>query len=106
MPQPQVITPEIQEPELETPPPRGSGRKVIWIIVVLVIVALGVSWMRSRHPSNAPQQAGNQAQRRQGGRGRGAAGFDASRPVPVAVAPVQQQNVPVYLEGLGNIQAY
>jgi len=105
MPQPQVITPEIHEPELETPPPRGSGRKAIWIIVVFVIVVLGIFWMRSRHPSSAPQQAGNPAQGRSGGRGRGA-GFDASRPVPVAVAPVQQQNVPVYLEGLGNIQAY
>lgn len=108
MPQPHVITasPEIHEPEQETPPPRRSGSKaVIWVIVIFVVVILAVFGLRSMHQSSAPQQAGSQ-QGRQGGHGRGAAGFDASRPVPVAVAPVQQQNVPVYLEGLGNVQAY
>jgi len=106
MAQPHVIT-EIHEPELETPPPPHSGRKtVIWVIVIFVLLALAVFGLRSMRQSNSPQQAGSQ-QGRQGGRGRGGgAGFDASRPVPVAVTPVQQQNVPVNLEGLGQVQAY
>jgi len=40
--------------------------------------------------------------------GRASAGQSAGQPraIPVAVASVQQQDVPVYLEGLGNAQAF
>lgn len=108
MPQPLTTSPVLHEPELETPPPpRRSGRKTVtWVIVIVVVGVIAFFLMRSQTKSSAPQQAGQQAQGRQGGRRGAPGGFDASRPVPVAVAPVQQQNVPVYLEGLGNVQAY
>jgi multidrug efflux system membrane fusion protein len=32
--------------------------------------------------------------------------MDPNRPIPVSVAPAQVKDVPVYLEGLGNVQAY
>lgn len=115
MPQPLTTSsistpPEIREPESDTPPSRGSNRRtVFWVIAIFLLIIVATLGLRTLHNSNAPQQQG-QAQgaqsRGRGGHGGAAGGFDASRPVPVSVAPVQQQNVPVYLEGLGNVQAY
>jgi multidrug efflux system membrane fusion protein len=99
-------SPEIREPEGDNPPPRGSKRKtVVWFIVILFVVVLGALGWLTLHKASAPA-AQSQAQGRQGGRRGAAGGNDAGRPVPVAVAPAQQQNIPVYLEGLGNVQAY
>lgn len=95
-----LITPPPDLHEVESPPRRRSGRKtVIWIIVVFVVIGLGL--FRIRALRKAPDQS---SARGQGGRGAG--GADASRAIPVSVAPVQQSNIPVYLEGLGNVQAY
>jgi len=92
--------PDLRGPQLESPPRQTSGRKtVVWIIVIFIVLALGLFGIRALH--KAPDQ--NPA-RGQGGRGAG--GADASRPIPVSVAPVQQRDIPVYLEGLGNVQAY
>ena len=92
--------PDLRGPQLESPPRQTSGRKtVIWIIVVFIVLALGLFGIRALH--KAPDQT---PARGQGGRGAG--GADASRPIPVSVAPVQQRDIPVYLEGLGNVQAY
>jgi membrane fusion protein, multidrug efflux system len=100
MPQDLTDQPDVREPQLENPPPRGSRRKtVIWVIIVLCVLLLAFLGYRAAHKASPTQPQGQQ-----GGR-RGAAG-DANRPVPVAVAPVEQRNVPVYLEGLGNVQAY
>ncbi|PYX99300.1 MAG: multidrug transporter subunit MdtA [Acidobacteria bacterium] len=96
-----LITPPPDLREVEIPPRRSSGgrKTVIWIIVIFAVIALGMFGLRSLH--KAPDQ--NSA-RGQGGRG--AAGADANRAIPVSVAPVQQRDMPVYLEGLGNVQAY
>ena len=95
--------PEVSDPELDNPPPRRSARKTVVWLVVIFVGALAVLGFRALRKSNTP--AASQGQSRSGGR-RGGAGGDASRPVPVTVAPVKQQDVPVYLEGLGNVQAY
>ena len=93
-----LITPPPDLREVESPPQRGSGRKtVLWIIVVFVVIGLGLLGIRALH--KAPDQNSAKAQ---GARG----GADASRAIPVSVAPVEQQDIPVYLEGLGNVQAY
>jgi len=92
--------PDLRGPQLESPPRQTSGRKtVLWIVVVFIVLALSLFGIRALH--KAPDQ---NSQRGQGGRGAG--GADASRPIPVSVAPVQQRDIPVYLEGLGNVQAY
>jgi multidrug efflux system membrane fusion protein len=98
--------PEVHEPELDNPPPpRRSGRKtLIWVVVILLVVGLGVLGYRAAQKANPSTSA--QGQSRAGGGRHGASGADASHPVPVSVSPVQQQDVPVYLEGLGNVQAY
>jgi multidrug efflux system membrane fusion protein len=92
--------PELNDPELE-PPQRGSSRKtVIWVVIVFVLIGLGIWGLRALHSSPAANQGQNQ-----GRGGRGGAG-DVNRAVPVTVAGAQQHDVPVYLEGLGNVQAY
>src|SRR6185312_1342690 len=96
--------PEIREPDFETPPPRrGSSRKAfVWVIVIFALIVLGAVGLRSLAKSRGEQA---QAQGRGGG-GRRGGGADANRPVPVSAAPAQQRDMPVYLEGLGNVQAY
>ena len=75
----------------------------MWIVVILVIIGLGVLGYRAAHKPSA--SGSSQGQSRGGRRGAGA-GADANHPVPVSVTPAQKQDVPVYLEGLGNVQAY
>lgn len=97
-----TTAPEIRDPELDNPPPRQSNRKTfIWVIVIFVLIGLGALGFRAMHNS-APAQGQGQGR---GGR-RGAGGADANRPVPVSVAAAKQQDVPIFLEGLGNVQAY
>src|SRR5215472_7115745 len=87
-----LITPPPDLREVETPPDRKSGRKTaIWIIVIFIVLALGLLGIRALH--KAPDQSSAR------GQGRGAGGADASRAIPVSVAPVQQRDIPVYLEG-------
>ncbi len=59
-------------------------------VVVLVLVLLGVTSRRGRAAANTAQ-ARNAA---------------AQRAVPVAAVPVAQQDMPVYLKGLGTVTAY
>lgn len=93
-----LITPPPDLQEVESPPRQGSSRKtIVWIIVLFVVVGLGLFGLRALH--KAPEQG---AARGQGGRG----GADASRAIPVSVAPAEQRDIPIYLEGLGNVQAY
>ncbi|MBV9072387.1 MAG: MdtA/MuxA family multidrug efflux RND transporter periplasmic adaptor subunit [Acidobacteria bacterium] len=105
MPQPLItMPPEEREPELDNPPPRKSARRtVVWLVVALFVLALVVVGFRS-HKADAGSSS-PQGQGRGGGR-HGNQGFDPNRPIPVSVAPAQEQDVPVYLEGLGNVQAY
>ncbi|HWY68728.1 MAG TPA: MdtA/MuxA family multidrug efflux RND transporter periplasmic adaptor subunit [Terriglobales bacterium] len=92
-----LITPPPDLHEVEIPPQRGSGRKTAtWIIVIFVVIVVGLLGIRALHKAPDPGAA----------RGQGRGGADASRPIPVSVAPVQQRDIPVYLEGLGNVQAY
>jgi multidrug efflux system membrane fusion protein len=102
MPQDLTDQPEVRDPQLDNPPPRGSAHKRLLWIVALLLIVLAVVGFRTLHKSGSPAQGQTQG----GGGRRGAAGGDANRAVPVAVAPATQQDIPVYLEGLGNVQAY
>jgi multidrug efflux system membrane fusion protein len=95
---------DVHEPELVPPPqhPKTSRRAVVWVIVIFALIVLGALGLRTLSKSHGEQA---QAQGRGGG-GRRGAGADANRPVPVSAAPAQQRDVPVYFEGLGNVQAY
>jgi len=93
-----------RQPELETPgpdihvapPPEERGRHTrnrnIAIGVVVVVIVLLVVFLRHR--------AANQAKQAQS-----AAAATRDRAVPVSAAPVVARDVPVYLDGLGNVNA-
>ncbi len=63
-----------------------------FVIIGLLVAVAGAAFWSSR-PAQAPQD--------QGGRRAG-----EGRPVPVVPAPVQRKDVPIYLDGLGTVQAY
>ncbi len=76
----------------------GTGssmrRIVTWLVCLLLLAGAGYWWFELR-----PQPV-QTAQQGRGGR-RGAAGGD----IAVSVTPATQQDVPVYLDGLGTVQA-
>lgn len=94
---------DLHQPELVPPPPprRTSSKAVIWVIVIFALIVLGALGLRTLSKAHGEQA---QAQGRGGGRRGG--GADANRPVPVSAVSAQQRDVPVYFEGLGNVQAY
>jgi len=99
--------PEIHETELETPPRHGASRKAfVWVIVIFAVIVLGALGLRTLSKSRGEQAQGQGQGRAGGGRRGGPGGADAGRAVPVSAAPAQQRDIPVYLEGLGNVQAY
>jgi multidrug efflux system membrane fusion protein len=73
----------------------AKRRRILVVVGVVVLLLILIGLCSHRRGANQAAAAG-----RSGGRG-GAGG-----PVPVAVATVQQQDVPVYLRGLGNVAAY
>src|SRR5947209_6277500 len=69
-------------------------RKVILIVVAILAVA-GVAFFVYRRTSQKKQATAQQAQQQA-----------ANRPVPVVAVAVQQRDVPIYLDGLGNVTAF
>jgi len=87
-----------EEPVATTPLTDVSGRRRHWgrfaWIALAVVAAAGVAWsMRARQRSAAAASAA-------------AASAAMSRVVPVLTAPVERRDVPVWLEGLGNVAAF
>src|SRR4029079_16584580 len=80
-----------------SPPPRGS-RRGIWIVLVLLLIfgTAGVGIYRKSHSGGAGAKA-------PAGGGRGGA---ATGPVPVVAGTVMKKDVPIYLDGLGTVQAF
>ena len=81
----------------EAPPPEPAAGKSkrtrnIFIAVVIVLIILLVVFLR-QHSAKSAQQA------------QAAAAGARNRTTVVAVAPVAERDVPVYLDGLGNVNA-
>jgi multidrug efflux system membrane fusion protein len=78
-------------------PVQSKGTKVWWVVGGLLIVALAVvfgpKWLQQRGASAAAQS----------GAARGRSG---SGPVPVVAGTVATRDVPIYLDGLGTVQAF
>ncbi|EDY20741.1 efflux transporter, RND family, MFP subunit [Chthoniobacter flavus Ellin428] len=83
-------TPAKPRPNLQQPEPKKGG----WLIwVILLALVLGGIWFYTHRPASTATTGS-------GGKGRGAGG-----PVPVVVGAVTKKDVPIYLEGIGTIQA-
>ncbi len=84
--------------------------KRAWIILLGIFLILGVGWhfWHQRHEANAgPAEAGGRrgaGGHRGGGGGRG--GFDPNQPVPVVAGTVERKDIPIFLDGLGTVQAF
>ncbi|MEK7950120.1 efflux RND transporter periplasmic adaptor subunit [Luteolibacter soli] len=66
-------------------------KKVVWFLIFLLVLT-GAYFARQRMNTAADSQS------------RGSSG-GASRPVPVTVAKVVKKDIPIWLEGIGNVQA-
>ncbi|CAN5509908.1 efflux RND transporter periplasmic adaptor subunit [soil metagenome] len=79
--------------------PRGGGwAKWFWAIVIAALVVGGVlAWKQYQAKSELAQETGGG---RHGGHGGG------KGPVPVLIGQVESQDVPMFLNGLGIVQAY
>lgn len=70
------------------------GWKKWGVMALCVLAALGILWGLTRHGTASESKAG-----------RGAGRTDTS-PVPVVAGAVEQKDVPIYLDGLGTVQAF
>jgi membrane fusion protein, multidrug efflux system len=88
------------------PPAGGKPKKrgLIWVLFLLIIAGVaGYAVWKAGQPAavNPDAQGGGRGR----GRGRGGNG-GGNAPQPVVAAKVQKANVPVHLQGLGNVTAF
>jgi multidrug efflux system membrane fusion protein len=75
--------------------------KTRWLLLLIGAIFIGGIWFYFNHQKNAPEHAASTAKNStQGGRG-GPGG-----PVPVVAGVAQKRDVPIYLDGIGTVQAY
>lgn len=79
-------------PETSNLPPKQKRTGWIWLVILLLMIA-GVAW-RLTHLKKDGDSHG-------GGHGSG-----SSSPIPVTVTAATSEDFPVYLDGLGTVQAY
>jgi membrane fusion protein, multidrug efflux system len=102
--------PEVHPPGQHVPPPPTSPGKpkkrgLIWVVFLLIVGGVaGYAVWRAGQPGAIPQKG-------QGGGGGGFGGGGGGRgaqlgPVPVVVTKVARSSIPVYLNGLGNVNPY
>jgi membrane fusion protein, multidrug efflux system len=83
--------------------PSAKSRRWLWLLVVLIIVAVGVWYFRGSKASTEAQNPGAPGASTKGqGRPGGGAGFV----VPVVAATAQRGELPVYFMGLGTVTAF
>src|SRR5437588_12384500 len=93
---PQSASPP-DSPQSPSPPRQAPGPNRLLIGVVCALLALGVFWAIRHQSAAATDKAGTS--------GKGAAAKGAAV-VPVGAGTVAQKDVPIYLDGLGTVQAF
>ena len=86
----QPVTPQ---PELNSPAKKKSGGATWIYLVALIFILPGVFWFRHHRQAAAVNAAATTAR---------AGNF----PVPVTIGHARQKDVPIYLDGLGTVQAF
>jgi membrane fusion protein, multidrug efflux system len=102
---PEVHRIGVPEHHGHVPPSSGKPKKrgILWVLLLAVIAGVaGYAVWKAGQPGAIPQQG--QGGGRKGGRGGGRGG--GLGPVPVVTAKVKRADVPVYLNGLGNVVAF
>ena len=61
------------------------------VVVLLVVSAASLTWRLARSASSAPHSASSALE---------------AQPIPATIGVAEQKNVPVYLTGLGTVQAF
>jgi membrane fusion protein, multidrug efflux system len=77
-------------------------RKLRWFLIVVGVVFVGGIWFYFSHQNASPDQATASSKAKGGHAQRGGPGG----PVPVVAGIVQKRDVPIYLDGIGTVQAY
>jgi membrane fusion protein, multidrug efflux system len=89
------------------PPSSGKPRRrgIIWVIFLVAIAGVTgyAVWKAGQKGTFQQPNQGNGRGRGRGGRGGGGGGLG---PIPVVTAKVSRANLPVYLNGLGNVAAF
>jgi multidrug efflux system membrane fusion protein len=101
---PEVHRIGVPEPPIQKPPAEKSKKRgIIWALFLVIIAAVtGYAVWRAGQPQ-AFTQPGQQGQGKGKSKGRNGGGLG---PVPVVTAKVKKSDVPVYLDGLGNVAAF
>jgi len=86
---------------LPNAPRRRGFRPGRWLLLIVILAGAAFAW--SKYHSSAPASASGHAH---GGRGMHGGGEDPNAPVPVVVANAEQRDFPIYLDGLGTVQAF
>jgi multidrug efflux system membrane fusion protein len=86
-------------------PTKSRKRGLVWLVFLVVIVGVAsyAVW-RAGQPAGGGRNG--QAKGKGGGKGGGKGRFAGLGAVPVVVQKVGRSNVPVYLNGLGNVTAF
>lgn len=78
------------------PGKKRSSARPIGILILVAVLAGGFFVYRSTHKTPTTAAAGRRADRN----------GDANARIPVAVTPAQRRDLPVYLDGLGSVEAF
>ncbi|MFZ0918276.1 MAG: efflux RND transporter periplasmic adaptor subunit, partial [Candidatus Udaeobacter sp.] len=78
-----------------------SKRAILGIIGALVVL---IGWWSCHHSGSSDQSTS--ARNRSGQGGRRGGGTGGGGPVPVVAGNVEQKDMPIYLDGLGTVQAF
>jgi membrane fusion protein, multidrug efflux system len=81
----------------DKPGNKGSSTRLLGILFLIAALAGGFFVWRSTHKPQTTAAAG---------RGRGDRGGDPNARVPVSVTAAQKRDLPVYLDGLGSVEAF
>src|SRR6476619_5897028 len=78
-------------------------RKLRWFLILVGLALIGGMWFYFRHQNSASNQPGDTSKTTSAGRSQRSGPGGA---VPVVAGVVKKQDVPIYLDGIGTVQAY